>query len=340
MSRIVLDSGRQKAFLDKANKECDLDWSDIAHICGICERTLRDWRREKFYMKYEAAQALSKETSIPLRYPKEILPDHWNVQRIASIGAKRKYAIYGNPGTAEGRKKGGINSQRKFRENPDYAKRLGVKIRKPIRKPKNSSALAEFIGILLGDGGITDHQVTIAFNRETDKRHSVYTQKLLKRLFGIPSSIISRRFKNDKSDRIAVYSVNLVEFLLKKGLKAGNKIYAGIDIPPWIKNKNEYRLSCIRGLVDTDGSFYFYKHRVNGKTYNNFAICFTNYSAPLLSSVYKIFKEIGLQPSLTNQRLYLHRKKDIEIYIALIGSHNPKHISKYKIYKKERYGSG
>lgn len=231
MSRIVLDKGKQKSFLEKAHKESGLDWSSIANICNVSERTVRDWRRGKFYMKYESAQVLSKEASIPLCQSREILPDYWSTRKAAAIGAKRRYKIYGNPGTPEGRRKGGINSQKKFRENPKYAEKLGIKIRKIIKKPKNSSALSEFIGILLGDGGITDYQVIITFNRETDKHHSIYTQKLSKRLFGIASSIISR--KNDKGDNIVMSSKSLVEFLLKKGLKVGHKIHNKIDIPYW-----------------------------------------------------------------------------------------------------------
>ena len=169
MSRIVLDKGKQRDFLNRVHEEGTLDWPRVAGICNICERTLRDWRREKLYMKYEAARALSKETSIHFCQPKKILPDYWSTKKAASIGARRRYKKYGNPGTSEGRRKGGIKSQKKFRENPEYAKKLGIKVRKVIKKPEKSVALSEFIGILLGDGGITNSQVTITFNRKTDK---------------------------------------------------------------------------------------------------------------------------------------------------------------------------
>ena len=65
MSRIVLDKGKQKKFLERVHKESALNWSDIASICRVSERTIRDWRCEKFYMKHEAAQALFKKTSVP-----------------------------------------------------------------------------------------------------------------------------------------------------------------------------------------------------------------------------------------------------------------------------------
>lgn len=337
MSRIVLDKGCQRTFLNRVYAKSGLDWSHIANICSVSERTIRDWRREKFYMKYESAQALSEKTSVSLWRSKKILPDYWNTKKAAPIGAKRRYEIYGNPGTVEGRKKGGINSQMKFRKNPDYAKNLGIKIKKIIHKPKDSSDLAEFIGILLGDGGLTEYYATVSLNRETDKEYSLYVQKLIRKLFGILSSIISGKSKNDKADRIVVYSKDLIEFLLDKGLDTGNKMHNKVNIPYWIKEKKEFKKACVRGLIDTDGSFYSYKHKVNNKVYSNFAMCFTSYSTLLLNSVHNILKELNFRPSKNDKRLYLHRKKDIESYINVVGSHNPKHINKYK---KERYGSG
>lgn len=81
MSRIILEKGKQRDFLNRAHEKGGLDWSSMASICNVCERTLRDWRKEKLYMKYEAAQALSKETSISFCQPKRILPDYWSTKK-------------------------------------------------------------------------------------------------------------------------------------------------------------------------------------------------------------------------------------------------------------------
>lgn len=342
MSRIVFYKGEQRKFLDKVHREKKLNWSGIADICGISQRTLRDWRKEKFYMKYETAQMLAKETSVSLYPPKKILPDYWSTKKASPIGAKIRYKIYGNPGTAEGRKRGGINSQRKFQENNGSVKELKFKIRKHIKIPNTSSKLAEFIGIILGDGGMTSNQLVITFNKETDKQHSIYMQSLIKELFGISSSIVHPGSYKDKADNIVVSSRNLIEFLLKKNLGIGNKIRNRADIPAWIKDEKDYKIACVRGLMDTDGSFYSYRHKVNGKTYDSFAICFTNHSTPLLNSVYDILEELQFKPSRTEWRVYLYKKKDIAAYVDNVGSNNPKHMRKYQIYvqNKERYGSG
>ena len=128
----------------------------------------------------------------------------------------------------------------------------------------------------------------------------------------------------------------IIDFLLKKGLKSGNKIHNRINIPQWIKAKKKYKVACVRGLIDTDGSFYSYKHRANDKIYNNFAICFTNHSVPLLESVSGIFNELKLKASRAKWRVYLYKSKDIELYVKRVGSSNLKHIRKYENYIKRR----
>ena len=166
----------------------------MANICKVSERTIRDWRREKYYMTYEAARSLSSKSSVPIAEPRKILENHWILKNISSIGAKRKYELYGNPGTPEGRRKGGLNSQRKFKKNPKYAENLGVNIRKRIKRPALSCKLAEFIGIMLGDGGLTYYWLKITFNREVDNQHSIYIEKLIRQLFNVSSELIIFKF--------------------------------------------------------------------------------------------------------------------------------------------------
>ncbi len=335
MARVKFKGGRQREFLDCIGNYFCYDWSKIAKICNICDRTLRDWRREKYNMSYEALLKLHKISNIFIPKMVEILPEYWSAKKFAYKGALRRYQIYGNPGTPEGRRKGGINSQRLFRLNPEYATRLGVKTRKTVNKPRPSIELAEFIGIMLGDGGITDYQVKITSNAETDSAYLFYVRKLIKKLFLISTFVTFRPTEN--ANTVVASGKNLVEFLEKKGLKRGNKIRNGIDIPKWILNNRNYSIACLRGLIDADGSFYLYKHRVFNRVYHNFAMCFTNHSLLLLESVYKILKTLGFKPITNNRnRVYLHRQKDIDKYFINVDTHNPKHLQKYKNYSAIR----
>lgn len=335
MSRAKISRGGQREFLNSVQKATNFDWDTIAKLCNVCPRSLQDWRREKCNMNYEALLKLYKISKAPIPKDIEVLPEYWSTKKAAKIGAVRRYEVYGNPGTPEGRRKGGINSQKKFRLNPEYAKKVGIKVRKYINQPSFSPLLAEFVGILLGDGGISDYQVSITFNRETDREYSIFLQKIVEDLFSIsPSTVLT---KTDKGDNVVISSKNLVEFLKKIGLKKRNKVRQQINIPDWIWQDKRYQIACLRGLIDTDGSFYSYCHKTYNKIYCNFAMGFANHSKPLLKSVYKILKLLNFAPTITkNNRVYLYRKKDINRYFLEIDTHNPKHRKKYDEYIRGR----
>jgi len=60
--------------------------------------------------------------------------DHLTKSR---LGALRRYELYGNPGTSEGRSKGGRKTGLLIKNNPDLAKSLGLIVRKTITCPNN-----------------------------------------------------------------------------------------------------------------------------------------------------------------------------------------------------------
>ncbi len=330
MSRIKLLKGQQSKLLNQIGEKCSFDWPKVAKVSNVCERTLRDWRSEKYNMSYEALLRLQKLTAIPIPRKKAVLPEYWSAGKFARKGGLRRCQIYGDFGTPEGRKRGGINSQKLFHLNPEYAKNMGIIMRKDIREPKPSKELAEFIGIMLGDGGMTNYQIHVTFNTKTDNEYGIYIRNLIKRLFRVSAPIIST--DSDSADRIVASGVNLVEFLMKKGLRTGNKVKNKVNIPGWIFNNRVYSIACLRGLVDTDGSFYQYNHKVCNKKYCNFAMCFTNYSKPLLMSVYRILQNLDFSPIMNTKRVYLHKRVDIDKYFLEIGTHNKKHLYRYNNY--------
>jgi hypothetical protein len=332
MSRLQFEKGAQAKFLSDVKAKSVLKWSEIAYRCSICSRTLRDWRNEKLKITHEAALAISDLSGISIPEPFVILSEHWHTKKAGAKGAKIRYEMYGNPGTAEGRIKGGRRSQARFKQDPEFAKRSGVIIRKDIKLPSESELLAEFIGILLGDGGITDYQVKITYNKITDKEYSYFIHRTVSELFGI--SAATSTSDKDLGENVVISGRNLVEYLVSMGMLIGDKIGNRIDIPRWILKSDEYTKACIRGLVDTDGSFYSYKHKVNSKEYLNFSMCFTNHCKPLLNSFYGALTALGFRPTSSPTHVYLHKRVDIDKYFAIINTHNPKHRGKYEDYLK------
>ncbi len=327
--RLIFPEGKQKRFIENSAQKLGTCWPDVAVACGVDARTLRDWRREKYKISYFSARRLSRFSFVPIPSRAVIRSEHYNNSDAGRLGAKAALKLYGNPGTTEGRRKGGLEATRYFLNNPEIAKAKGFIARKEIKYPERTKELAELIGIMLGDGGLPGkHQFTISFNYETDSEYAEYICRLIISLFGI-SSYIHRR-KNSRGADIVVNSTNLVEFLLKEGLVAGNKVRNQVDVPDWIYEKMEYRIACMRGLMDTDGSVYLHKYISGGKVYTYPKLCFANRSTPLLNFVFDTLKKLDFRAYLNGDHISIYAIEEVRKYFGKIGSSNQKHINKFK----------
>jgi len=327
-NRIKFPKGKQRDFLEHILLKFNLSRLELSRIFDINIRTLSDWFQEKSTLSYASFSRLRANYAVALPREAKIISRFWYTGKGGKLGALVRNRLYGNFGTAAGRRKGGLISMAKFRADPRLAAKLGVKLRKTIKYPKKSLELAEFVGVLLGDGGLTAYQLRVTLNSDTDKEYGIFVRSLIKRLFGLSSRVIFP--KNGSYFDIVVYSKSLIEFLVSLGLTKGNKIKNKADIPFWIKQRRPLSLRCLRGLMDTDGSFYQYNHIIRNVKYRNYALCFTNHSVNLLSSAYSILKGARFRPSKALRRVYLYRKEDIMRYFRIVGSSNPKHMMKYK----------
>lgn len=156
MARVKFLECRQSRFLNKINKRYNIGWPEIAKICRVHKRTLFDWRRNKYQMSYGSFQLLRKKLRISV--PKiQVLSDDWNIRNAARLGALRRNELYGFPGTAEGRRKGGLTTARRYRFNPQRFSETGFVGPREIDYPLKSERLSEAIGIILGDGSMPDY---------------------------------------------------------------------------------------------------------------------------------------------------------------------------------------
>ena len=233
--------------------------------------------------------------------------------------------VYGNLGTPEGRKKGGIASL-----VVHNSKNTGFITLKKIRTPSQNQKLAELLGILIGDGHLSKYQVGITTNSRTDLDHAQFMKKLLYDLFGVSSKISIRQKEN--SVNIVASSQNLVKFLRKQGMPIGNKIEQGLRVPRWILRKRTFQKSFLRGLFDTDGCIYADKHKIRGKIYMHGGWTITSYADTLRQDVIQILKKLEFSPTSRDSQksVYLRKQGDIHRYFSDIGTSNPKHKNRYR----------
>lgn len=325
--RVIFHRGKQREFLLKMKKALNLSYVELARLLKISDRTLTDWKREKFSISLKAVKTLSRKTKRKIPKNIEIKDPFWYVFKGAKVGGLAVYKKYGGiGGDPEYRKK---KWHEWWEKEGKYKQHQIINAPLHVKKPKKSENLAEFVGIILGDGGITQYQVTITFHSEDEKEYVKFVSNLIKRLFDVPIGI--HYDKEDRSVDLVVSRSELVHFCIEKlGLKKGNKIKQQMDIPAWIKRDKLYSIACLRGLIDTDGCVFSHRYKVNDKFYSYKKLCFTSYSSPLRQSVFNILKDNGLNPRFAAERdVRLDSIEDMRKYFRLIGSHNPKNLKRY-----------
>ena len=123
----------------------------------------------------------------------------------------------------------------------------------------------------------------------------------------------------------------MIDYLIEMGFKKSDKIKQQVDIPDWIKRNKKYKIACVRGLIDTDGCIFTHCYKVNGKWYSYKKIAFRSFSKPLIFSVFKILNDCGINSRMAQENdLRIDSTADVKRYFELIGSHNQKHLKRYK----------
>ena len=334
MGRILFPETKQEHWINKNIKKSGLSVVQLARICNVSPRTFRDWKREKFTISSDSAMLLEERFSVSLPQYSELVDDYWYVTKGAKKGALRRMELYGPPGTPEGRRKGGRESQLRRKLYPELFKNCNIA--KTFNMPGESEELAELVGIILGDGGISDYQVKISLNRELEENYLQFVASLIRRLLGERPR---RHHRNtlEKVDDICISGVRLVEFLQKLGLKKGNKVAKQVGVPWWIWKKIEFASACLRGLIDTDGCVFLHSHVTHKVRCLNLGMCFSNHSQPLLDFVNSSLTRLGYTARRGGHNVFLYREKEVLKYANEIGFSNKHHIKRLSQFIENKY---
>lgn len=332
--RIKLDQEQRALYFGSLKSKVALQWPQIARTLQVEDRMLRSWRSGEYTLPKQVSQRIYTIYGVSLPPGVKILPEYWHIQKAGRKGALRRYELYGDLGTPEGRRLGGLHSMQS-----QILKGTKFVFRKKVTLPRRSRQLAELIGILIGDGGITYFQAKVSLGLQTDEQYSHYVKMLFDALFKIQNSLISR--KDGSVIEVVVSSRSVVEFLVRCGLPIGDKIRHGITIPQWILDNSAWSKECLRGIFDTDGCVYLDRHRSKQGIYQSSNIAITSASPLLLDAIRQIFKREKFLSTISGRSIRLRKKADVIRFFTQIGSNNPKHRMRWEQFTKmEEYRSG
>ncbi|MFH1968633.1 MAG: LAGLIDADG family homing endonuclease [bacterium] len=341
MPRVKIQKRDQIKFFIELSQKTGLDWPALNKLSKVCRRTFLDWRKGKSTISEEAFKFFLKLSIGKVKVPQyKVLPDFWSTFKAGRKGGLVVAEKYGGPGTPAGRRKGGIASQKRRRERPELYPNCNLP--KIISRPKNSNALAEFFGIMLGDGGIGSYaQARITLHKKDSKEYILIVCGLIKYLFKLrPVVYLYNRGSCKNVAIITISSTSFIDFLINKGLEKGNKVKQQVDVPDWIKVNKSFSKHCLRGLIDTDGCVYIHKHRSNGCNCLNIGLNFSNKSTPLLKFVYNTLEEFKFHPKIFKNGVNLYRESEVLRYEKEVGFTNIYHMNRLKKIIKQKYHKG
>lgn len=323
--KLALPKGEQRklflSFFEKTSIE------KASRVCDVSTRTLRAWRSEEYLCDEECVRRLCKETGVAFPARAHIRERFWYTKKAAIKGRSVVLKKYGRMPVDERARQEGWErwwkEKGRSQENSILYKRL------PIQKPRRSSLLAEFCGMMLGDGGISKRQVVMTLHKYDDAEYAVFAKSIFKKLFCIDPSVYNKG--SSKAVDVVVSRTALADYCVEVlGLVRGNKVKKSIDIPEWIKKNTNYALACVRGLMDTDGTVIRHRYKVRGQIYLYKKLAFTSASLPLRKSVFSVLQGQHIDCRLTANDVRIDSIDAVRKYFRIVKTHNPKHLNRYK----------
>mgnify|MGYP006417822667 FL=1 len=196
-------------------------------------------------------------------------------------------------------------------------------------KMKFDHKLAEFVGIMLGDGYISYPKlprIKISLNSVTDKDYLCFVHDLLTSLFNTKVKI--RHRKNENTSNLFIFNKKLIEELINEvGLVPSPK-WNRAKIPDWILSGG-FKKFVLRGYFDTDGCVV--RTNNNGTIYPRLEMKIS--PSPMQEQFIAILKDMGFNFGVYDigngkVRIQINGKKGLKQWSDMIGFSNKKHKDK------------
>ena len=219
-----------------------------------------------------------------------------------------------------------------------------------------NSEVGEILGAFIGDGWIESRGNAIYITGSPSEDRAYY-DKFLAPLF-------SKHFEKVKPKSfpywgvygIVSYKKRVIKETFSLGFQKGHKSTVA-KIPDWVMNSENMSVvkAVIRGVFDTDGSFWCEKSRSKSscewkRTHNYHPeMRITSCSSVLLSQIRTLLDEIGIESNILQKAkkgvkcgrnihdsfaLNIRKIGQINKWFKIIGTNNPRHQTRHDVWKK------
>lgn len=228
-----------------------------------------------------------------------------------------------------------------------------------MNKRQINPGVAEILGAFIGDGWIESKKTSLYITGSPTEDKEYYN-KWLGPLFSKHfTKVKPRLFPYWRVYGIVTYKKEVVKKAIDIGFQTGKKS-SNVEIPTYIlKTKNSKVIkSILRGIFDTDGSFWCEKSRAKTssewkRTHNYHPeLRITSCSEKLLKQIQFLLKKLEIESTIVQKNkkgfvcgrnvndsyaLNIRKIKEIEKWFKLIGTNNPRHKTRYLVWKKLGY---
>ncbi len=215
--------------------------------------------------------------------------------------------------------------------------------------------ISEFCGAMIGDGWIQSNESGLFLAGDSLEDKEYYDNHISKLVSQILAPTKAKNFPYWSVYGISIYKKELIRKALSDfELPKGKKVKTA-KVPQWIVKSNKRIIqSFVRGLFDTDGGIFCqkdyteYAKEFNSRYHTKIRLRFTTVSKRLNEELFSLvrglgFKAVkrtikkGFKDNRNNsdvQILELNGIESIKRFFEEIKPSNPKHTTKYLIWKK------
>ncbi len=159
--------------------------------------------------------------------------------------------------------------------------------RKTLLSP-DKNLQAYVIGLAIGDGNLSNQNGRATRLRITcDKNYPLLIKRIINSLkILLPDNRVGVVDREENCLDISVHS-NHLEGLLGWKARKGSKFKQKVSVPNWIKERDECKIKCLKGLIETDGCVY------SDRNYK--MAMFSTIIPKLANDVYQMINSLGFK---------------------------------------------